>query len=329
MIKRKPKPTSDIDKYLSEVQSWETDRVHMEQKSRQTAWRVAGVSLFLACLCVGAVAALVPLKTVEPFVVRVDNTTGVVDVVHTLKGGDTTYNESVNKYFAQIYVRAREGYFREMADVNYKAVGLLSGNTEQQRYFDYFTPKNPQSPLVVYGKYAKVNITIKSASFIKPNVALVRFVKEVVRGPDKPELSHWASTVTFKYVGAPMSDADRAVNPLGYQVTDYRTDPESLTAVERQAYKPPEQACRHWRLSLIWLPKWRRLRLPRAQLSQIEGLNERTTDRLPIGNAAMRCNCRNDTGTWGGGRSHSGRHLQPKKCCALEYLLWGFNAYQI
>ncbi len=37
-----------------------------------------------------------------------------------------------------------------------------------------------------------------------------------------------------------MSDADRAVNPLGYQVTDYRTDPESLTAVERQAYKPPE-----------------------------------------------------------------------------------------
>jgi type IV secretion system protein VirB8 len=240
MIKRKPKPTSDIDKYLSEVQSWETDRVHMEQKSRQTAWRVAGVSLFLACLCVGAVAALVPLKTVEPFVVRVDNTTGVVDVVHTLKGGDTTYNESVNKYFAQIYVRAREGYFREMADVNYKAVGLLSGNTEQQRYFDYFTPKNPQSPLVVYGKYAKVNITIKSTSFIKPNVALVRFVKEVVRGPDKPELSHWASTVTFKYVGAPMSDADRAVNPLGYQVTDYRTDPESLTAVERQAYKPPE-----------------------------------------------------------------------------------------
>ena len=187
MIKRKPKPATDIDKYLSEVQSWETDRVHMEQKSRQTAWRVAGVSLFLACLCVGAVAALVPLKTVEPFVVRVDNTTGVVDVVHTLKGGDTTYNESVNKYFAQIYVRAREGYFREMADVNYKAVGLLSGNTEQQRYFDYFTPKNPQSPLVVYGKYAKVNITIKSTSFIKPNVALVRFVKEVVRGPDKPD----------------------------------------------------------------------------------------------------------------------------------------------
>jgi type IV secretion system protein VirB8 len=240
MTKLKSKNPSEIDKYVSEVRSWETDRVHTEQKSRQLAWRVAGVSLLLACLCVGAVAALVPLKTVEPYVIRVDNSTGVIDVVHALKGGDTTYNEAVNKYFAQLYVRAREGYFREIADVNYRTVGLLSGNTEQQRYFDYFTPKKPQSPLVVYGKYAKVNITVKSTSFIKPNVALVRYVKEVVRGTDRPELSHWASTVTFKFVGAPMSDADRAINPLGYQVIDYRTDPESLTAVEKQAYKPPE-----------------------------------------------------------------------------------------
>src|SRR3990167_6657253 len=161
MTKLKSKNPSEIDKYVSEVRSWETDRVHTEQKSRQLAWRVAGVSLLLACLCVGAVAALVPLKTVEPYVIRVDNSTGVIDVVHALKGGDTTYNEAVNKYFAQLYVRAREGYFREIADVNYRTVGLLSGNTEQQRYFDYFTPKNPQSPLVVYGKYAKVNITIK------------------------------------------------------------------------------------------------------------------------------------------------------------------------
>ncbi len=240
MMKRKPKQVSDIDKYLDETRSWETDRVHAEQKSRQIAWRVAGASMAIAALSVFAVAGLVPLKTVEPYVVRVDNTTGVVDVMRSLKGGDTTYNEAINKFFAQTYVRAREGYFREISDVNYKTVGLLSGNVEQQRYFDFFTPKNSQSPLNIYGKYAKVNITIKSTSFIKPNVALVRFVKEIVRGSDKPEQSHWASTVTFKYVGAPMSDADRSINPLGFQVTDYRTDPESLTAVEKQTFQPPQ-----------------------------------------------------------------------------------------
>ena len=156
---------------ISETRSWETDRVFAEQKSRQTAWRVAGASMGIAALSVAALAAVVPLKTVEPYVVRVDNSTGVVDVIRSLKGGDTTYNEAINKFFAQAYVRAREGYFRETSDVNYRTVGLLSGNVEQQRYFDFFTPKNSQSPLNVYGKYAKVNITIKSTSFIKPLTA--------------------------------------------------------------------------------------------------------------------------------------------------------------
>ncbi len=238
MTKRKPE--SDTEKYLCEVRSWETDRVLLEQKSRQIAWRIAGVSLFLTVLSVAAVAMLVPLKTVEPYVIRVDNTTGIVDVARALNGGDTTYNEAINKYFAQIYVRSREGYYRELSDTNYRTVGLLSNGTEQQRYYDYFTPKNAQSPLHVYGKYAKVNITVKSTSFVKSNVALVRYVKEVVRGTDRPELSHWASTVTFKYVGAPMSDTDRAINPLGFQVTDYRTDPESLTAVEKSTYQAPQ-----------------------------------------------------------------------------------------
>lgn len=240
MMKKNPSAKSSIEKYVSEVQSWETDKVFQEQASRKLAWRVAGATTIIAILAVGSLAALIPLKTVEPYVIRVDNTTGIVEVVNTLKGGNTNYDESVNKYFAQIYVRAREGYFRETADVSYQAVGLLSANLEQQRYFDFFNPKNPLSPLVVYGKYAKVNISIKSTSFIKPNVAHVRFVKEIVRSTDRPELSHWAATVTFKYVGSPLSDNDRAVNPLGYQVTDYRVDPESLTAVERQAYKPAQ-----------------------------------------------------------------------------------------
>jgi type IV secretory pathway component VirB8 len=31
----------------------------------------------------------------------VDNSTGVVDVVNSVKDGDTNYEESVNKYFTQ------------------------------------------------------------------------------------------------------------------------------------------------------------------------------------------------------------------------------------
>lgn len=236
----KKKAKNEIDRYTEEVRSWETDKVLEAAASKRLAWMVTGVSLATSFLAVGAVIGLTPLKSVEPYVIRVDNSTGVVDVQRALQGGDTNYNEAVNKYFSQIYVRNREGYNRELSAENYYSVGLMSNTVEQERYFNFFNPKNPQSPLVVFNKYAKVGISVKTTTFIKPNVALVRYVREIIRGSDKPEISHWAATITFRYIGAPMTDKDRAINPLGFQVTDYRTDPESLTAVERSNYLPTQ-----------------------------------------------------------------------------------------
>jgi type IV secretion system protein VirB8 len=218
----------DFEKYLKETRTWETDRVLEIDKSKRIAWRIATASLVIAGLSVAAVFSLTPLKQVEPYVIRVDNTTGIVDVVQALKDGKTNYDEAVNKYFNQWYVRFREGYSKELAEDYYYNVGIMSSSLEQQKYYQAFNPKNPQSPLNLYGPYAKVKIRIMGTSFINPNVALVRYTKEIERGLDKPQVTHWAATVTFRYTKAPMSEKDRAINPLGFQVTEYRNDPDSL-----------------------------------------------------------------------------------------------------
>lgn len=218
----------DFNNYLKEALSWETDKVMEMERSRKTAWRVASASGAITFVSVLAVAALLPLKVVEPFVIRVDNATGIVDVVEALGDGKTNYDEAVNKYFTQWYVRYREGYTKELAEEYYNNVGVLSAGLEQQKYASWFDPKNPMSPLNIYGPYAKVRVRIKSTSFIRPDVALVRYTKEVERGADKPEITHWAATVVFKYSGAPMAESERAINPLGFQVTEYRNDPDVL-----------------------------------------------------------------------------------------------------
>ena len=84
---------SDLEKYLKETQTWETDKVQEIIKSRKTAWIIAICSFIVACMAVLAVAALTPLKTVQPFVIRVDNATGIVDVVESLKDGKANYDE--------------------------------------------------------------------------------------------------------------------------------------------------------------------------------------------------------------------------------------------
>lgn len=213
--------------YFDQTKSWETNRVLQMQRSTRNAWIIGAAGAILGLAGVIAVAGLTPLKATELRVIRVDNSTGIVDVVNALKDGKENYDEAVNKYFIQWYVRYREGYSKDLTEEYYYNTGLMSGGIEQQRYFESFNPKNPRSPITVYGAYAKVKVKVKSTSFISPNVALVRYTKEIERGTDRPSVTHWAATITFKYTSAPMSERDRGVNPLGLQVTEYRNDPDT------------------------------------------------------------------------------------------------------
>ena len=38
----------------------------------------------------------------------------------------------------------------------------------------------------------------------------------------------WTAVVAFRYTGAPMTMGDRFLNPLGFQVTSYRRDAETV-----------------------------------------------------------------------------------------------------
>jgi len=215
----------DLKSYFAQARTWEQDRLLAAYRSQRIAWVTAGVASLLAVVSVGAVAALTPLKTVEPFVIRVDNATGIVDVVNALDNARETYDEAVTRYFAARYVRAREGFqFAEARD-NFQEVSLLSAVPEQQRFAAVYRGSNPESPQQVYGRTAVARVTIKSISAINKNVVAVRYLREVRRG-EEVKTTHWIATLTYAYAKSPASTGDRLVNPLGFTVSEYRSDPE-------------------------------------------------------------------------------------------------------
>lgn len=222
-----------FDQYQREVLSWETHRVLELERAKTTAWRIATVSTVVAFAAVMAVVGMTPLKTVKPFVIRVDNATGIVDVVSDLKSEKTNYDEAINKYFVQWYVRYRQAYSFDLLEDYYFAVGALSSSIEQKRYLKEIETSNPESPIKLYGKTGRIRIDIKSISFLKPTVALVRYTRIMERGADQAERTHWAATLTFQYGNAPASEKVRGVNPLGFEVTDYRIDPDAAMGDER------------------------------------------------------------------------------------------------
>lgn len=230
----------DFDKYLGEARTWEANRLQQNNASKKLAWIIAGVASLVALGNSMTSTVLATREPDPPVVLRVNDTTGSVDVITRLRGGDTTYDEVTNKYWVEKYIAYREGYLRATADDSYNAVGLMSCASEAKKYAEWFSPKNASSPLNLYGETTKVKINIKGTSFIKSNVALTRFTKEIERpGAEKPDVTHWAATTVFKYSGAPMKEKDRRVNPLGYQSCEFRLDPDAASGEARPAASVP------------------------------------------------------------------------------------------
>jgi type IV secretion system protein VirB8 len=95
--------TPAIQEYFREAESWDADRAAQFRRSARTAWWVAGAGWLCAVASAMALTILMPLKRVDPFVVRVDNSTGIVDVVPVYTG-QATPDEAVTRYFLTHYL---------------------------------------------------------------------------------------------------------------------------------------------------------------------------------------------------------------------------------
>ena len=219
----------DLKAYFAEAESWDRDRFVAAARSRRVAWIVAAVSSALAIVSVGSVMALSPLKTVVPYVVTVDKSTGATEVAQGLRGDKSiTYDEAIRKYFLADYVRTREGWIPQAREEFYRKVLALSSRDEQNRWTSFYKKDNPDSPQNQLTASDAVFVAIRSVAFISPNVAQVRFVKRLQRDQQAIETPAIA-TITFDVLSKPETESGRYANPLGFQVKSYRADVEVPT----------------------------------------------------------------------------------------------------
>jgi hypothetical protein len=102
-------PVVALDEYFDAARSWDTDRSEQYRRSAAVAWWVAAAGWISAVASAAALLTAMPLKRVEPFVVRVDNTTGIVDVVPVYTGG-ASQDEVVTRYFLTHYLTVCERF---------------------------------------------------------------------------------------------------------------------------------------------------------------------------------------------------------------------------
>jgi type IV secretion system protein VirB8 len=216
---------ADFDKYLEESRGLERDYLDELVRSRRTAWRVTAGAGGLVVLALGALVALLPLKRVEAFVVQVDKASGNVGVVTTLENAQATYGEAVDKYFLNKYVLNRENYDYETIQTAYDTTVILSSPEIQREYLALF--EGPKARDKVLSNQARIVVQVRSIALASGNTAVVRFGTRRTQSNGAPDVEEsLVATIGFRYVGAAMREQDRLVNPLGFQATSYRVDPE-------------------------------------------------------------------------------------------------------
>jgi type IV secretion system protein VirB8 len=226
---------ADIGDYFREAQSWDADRNALLLRSMRIAWRVAAAGWLCAIAATVAISVMMPLKTVEPFVIRVDGSTGIVDVVPTYTG-TASPDESVTRYFLTHYVSICERFNFSTAESDYEECGSFHSAQRNQAWYSAWAATNPASPLNVHKDGSSVRVQVQAVSFFTrasgiADLAQVRYVKALSSGPGAEEkFTQWIATIQFAYAEPARDPKVRRWNPLGFKVIDFRSEPEVITA---------------------------------------------------------------------------------------------------
>jgi len=220
--------------YFAEAASWDADRVAASERSTRTAWRVAIGACVLAVVAIFALMLLMPLKRVDPFVIRVDNATGIVDVVPVFTG-QAEMPETVTRYFLDHYLTVCERFNFSTAESDYEECSSFHGPARHQEWMTLWDRANPDSPLNRYRDGSSVRAQVSSITFFKrssgtEDLAQVRYVKAQRAGNGNEQRSYLIATIQYVY-GTPAKDPKmRRWNPLGFKIVDLRTEAEAVPA---------------------------------------------------------------------------------------------------
>ena len=231
-----------LEGYFEEAASWDADRAAQYRRSARFGWATAGAGWVAVVFLAAALMLLMPLKRVEPFLIRVNDTTGAVDVV-PVYAGSAMLPQAITRYFLTHYVTVCERFDFATAESDYDECGAFQTAQGNQAWYARWNPNNPASPLNLYKDGTTVRAEVSSVSFFKrgngiADLAQIRYrTLKQPAGGGTPQMTDWIATVDYAYVKPSTDPKTREWNPLGFRVVDFETEQEAFTDVPHRVTK--------------------------------------------------------------------------------------------
>nr|WP_240790648.1 type IV secretion system protein [Stenotrophomonas sp. TEPEL] len=252
-----------VEQSVAKAVSYEITVADMARRSERRAWWVATGSLLMSLALAGGYYYMLPLKEKVPFLVMADAYTGTATVARlrgTFQGETITTNEAVNRSNVAQYVLARESYDSAVMGLrDWELVFVMSSDAVGASMKQRYAGNNPQNPFVMYGRGKAIRVKILSitplaaqanGSFRGASVRIQRSLLDKRTGITT-YLDNQLVTMRFEYnQNLALSEQDRVLNPLAFQVTEYRVDNDYArgvpvpddSAMQQQAQEAAQRA---------------------------------------------------------------------------------------
>jgi type IV secretion system protein VirB8 len=210
---------------VKQLKNWYEERYDNITVQRNLLFLLLLVLLCLSIVSIGVVAYVINTKRFDPFVIQIDDTTGIAKVVNPLTSTVLSGNEALAQYFIKKYIIARETYNPvDFSTEAKRVVRLLSANSI---YWDYrsYLKNEAVDPTIKYGQKNTTYLMVKSWSKLADKKYIMRFSINETAGAMK--VFNKIAVVEFQYLPMELTENDKDVNPVGFQVTGYRMDDDS------------------------------------------------------------------------------------------------------
>lgn len=198
------------------VKSWYSNRYQIVVLQRNILLLFTLISMFSVAVAVIFVKNVMSSKSLEPYVIEVEQKTGIATVVNQMTSENFTGDEMIRKYFINQFVHSASGYDPKTYKMDVEKVRLLSTSAI---YSDFRNRINARS----LGTSTQIDVRIKSIQFTDQNTAQIRIVEQTDSELEsKAQIKDKIISMGFYFTPQMnLKMEDRLINPLGFQVNKY------------------------------------------------------------------------------------------------------------
>jgi type IV secretion system protein VirB8 len=203
------------DKQKFKIKSWYSNRYQIVSVQRNILLIFAAFCVISMSVAVVLVKYIVSSKSLEPYVIEIEEKSGVATVVDQMTVKNFTGDELMKKYFINEFIQSSTGYDPRTYKQDAEKIRLLSSAAVYNNFRARINPKD-------LGADSRIEVRIKSIQFPSITTAQIRILTNSnIRGE---EVSSKNEVVTLNFsfnTDMNLTMEERLINPLGFQVTNY------------------------------------------------------------------------------------------------------------